>query len=354
MKLTTRERLRRTYEHRDIDRVAICDYPWASTVERWQREGMPAGADFAEYFDLDLIGEIGVDFSPRYPQKVLETTAEYQIRTTEWGVTLKNWRHITSTPEFLDFTIVDRDSWQQAKARMTPSRDRVNWQRLHSTYPTWRKQGAWTFVQLCFGFDATHSWIVGTERLLMALVEGPQWCLDMFNTQLDLNLAMLEMVWQEGYQFDAIQWCDDLGYKFNQFMSVPMYRELLKPVHRRAIDWAHFKGIKAWMHSCGDIRPFIPEFIDNGLDCLNPLEVKAGIDPLAVKREHGKKLALHGGIDALLWDDPAAMESVIRRDLPTLMQGGGYVFATDHSIPDSVGLADFRRIIQVVKQVGTY
>ena len=58
-----------------------------------------------------------------------------------------------------------------------------------------------------------------------------------------------------------------------------MYRKLLKPFHQRAIEWAHAKGIKAHLHSCGDVRPFVPELIAIGLDALNPLEVKAGMDP---------------------------------------------------------------------------
>ena len=188
----------------------------------------------------------------------------------------------------------------------------------------------------------------------MALADDPQWCVDMFNSELDLNLAMLEMLFEEGFAFDAIHWCDDLGYKLNQFMSVPMYRELLKPVHKRAIDWAHSKGVKAWLHSCGDIRPFIPEFIDNGLDCLNPMEVKAGVDPLEVKRAYGKKLALHGGFNAVLWSDIEAIEAAIRQALPVLKEGGGYVFSSDHSIPDSVSFRDVTRIIKLAKEIGSY
>jgi len=53
----------------------------------------------------------------------------------------------------------------------------------------------------------------------------------MFNHFLDVNLTLLDMVWNEGYEFDCVTWPDDMGYKNNQFFSVKLYRELLKPVH---------------------------------------------------------------------------------------------------------------------------
>ncbi|NIM71367.1 MAG: hypothetical protein GTO48_13200, partial [Xanthomonadales bacterium] len=93
-------------------------------------------------------------------------------------------------------------------------------------------------------------------------------------------------------------WPDDMGYKGHQFFGLPMYRDLLKPAHRRAIEWAHERGIYAHLHSCGDVRPFVPELIGMGLDALNPLEVKAGMDPIALKEQYGDRLVLHGGINA--------------------------------------------------------
>ena len=145
-----------------------------------------------------------------------------------------------------------------------------------------------------------------------------------------------------------------MGYKRNQFFSLRTYRELLKPVHQRAIDWAHAKGVKAHLHSCGDVRPFVPELVEIGLDALNPLEVKAGMDPVALKRQFGDKLVLHGGINAVLWDKPDPIEAEMRRVIPVLKEDGGYIFSSDHSVPSSVSLEDFRRIIDLAKTLGAY
>lgn len=352
--LTTHERYRRMFEHRDADRVPIIDYPWGATVERWQREGMPKNADFVDYFGLDRVAGIGCDISPRYPTRTVEETDEYAITTTGWGVTFKNWKHIASTPEYVGFTIVDRDSWLQAKARMTPTRDRVNWDWLKANYRRMREQGAWIQAGGWFGFDITHAWVVGTERLLMALAEDPEWCLDMFNHELDMNLALFDMIWNEGYTFDSINWPDDMGYKQHTFFSVGMYRELLKPVHKRMVDWAHAKGIYAHLHSCGDVRGFVPDLMDIGIDALNPLEVKAGMDPLALKQAYGDRLVLHGGINALLYEKPAELEAQMRALIPVLKKDGGYILSSDHSVPSSMSLEHFRRFVALGKELGRY
>jgi uroporphyrinogen decarboxylase len=307
-----------------------------------------------DYFDLDRYGRFGVDNSPQFPVEIVEETDEYVIHTTKWGATLKNWKHIASTPEFLDFTITGPDEWRTAKERMQPTRDRIPWDTLQAHYKTWRQEGAWIEAGMWFGFDVAHSWAVGTERLLIALLTDPEWCVDMFNHFLEVDMALLDQVWDAGYTFDAVRWPDDMGYKYNQFFSIETYRELVKPVHKRAIEWAHAKGVKAHLHSCGDVNPFIPEWIEIGLDGLNPLEVKAGMDPVQVKKSYGDRLLLHGGINAVLWEDAEAIEAEMRHVVPALKQGGGYIFSSDHSVPSSVSLENFRRIVALAKELGSY
>lgn len=352
--MTSHERFSRIFSHREADRIPIIDSPWESTLERWRAEGLPEGVDWEEFAGTDRVAQIGVDNSPRYPVEVLEETDEYRVHTTAWGATLKDWRHAGGVPQFLDFRIKDPDTWRDAKARMTPDPDRVSWKRLESSFRDWREQGYWIQAGLWFGFDVTHSWTVGTERLLMALVEEPDWCVEMFQHFLDVHLALLDQVWDAGFTFDSVYWPDDMGYKHHQFFSLRTYRELLKPVHRRAVEWAHAKGIYAHMHSCGDIRPFVPDLVEIGLDALNPLEVKAGVNPLALKDEWGDRLVLHGGINAVLWTDLPAMEKEMRRVIPLLKAGGGYVFSTDHSVPSCVSLEDFLRTVELAKRLGSY
>lgn len=342
------------FAHQEADRVPIVDRPWGASLERWRREGMPADANYMDFFGMDRVARITMDGTPQFEKKVLEETEDYIVQTTGWGATMKNWKHAASTPEYRDFTVVDRDSWEKAKARMKPTRDRVDWDLLKKQYPTWVKEGYWMQARIDFGFDITHSWAVGTERFLFALVEDPEWCVDMFSKELEIHLALLDMIWDEGYRFDAIYWPDDMGYKGKQFFSLDLYRELVKPFHKKAIEWAHAKKIKAHLHSCGNIVPFVPELIEIGLDALNPLEIKAGMDPFALKKSYGDKLVFHGGFNVSLWDHPDRMRAEMERLLPTLKQGGGYIFASDHSIPSNLGIEEVRRIVGWAKELGAY
>jgi uroporphyrinogen decarboxylase len=352
--MTTRERFRRIYAHQEADRVPMLAGPWGTTITRWRKEGLPENVDFADYFGLDHVVGIGGDVSPRFETRKVEETDDYVIWYDSWGTTSKNWKHASSTPHWLGRTIVDRASWEKAKARMVMGRDRVNWEWLKSNYRTWREKNWWLHGGLWFGFDVTHARVVGTEQLLTWMADDPDLVADIFNTELDCSLQLLQMIWDEGYTFDAIGWCDDMGYRNGTFFSLAMYRELLKPVQKRAIDWAHAKGILAHLHSCGNINQFMPDLVEMGLDSLNPLEVKAGMDPLHLKKTYGPRLTLDGGINAMLWDDIDRIEVEIRRLVPTLKRNGGYIFREDHSIPDSVSLANYRRIVEVAKEVGSY
>jgi uroporphyrinogen decarboxylase len=116
--MTTHERFRRMFAHQEADRVPIIDDPWEATVERWQREGMPADVSFVDYFDLDHVARFRVDNGPRYEERTLSETEDEKVYTSSWGVTMKQWKHAASTPEFLAHTVVDPKSWQAAKARM--------------------------------------------------------------------------------------------------------------------------------------------------------------------------------------------------------------------------------------------
>jgi len=354
VKMTSRERFKRMYEHREADRVPITDGPWAGTVRRWNREGMPEGVDWREYFGVDIIRGIAADNTLRLEQKVIEETDEYVISTTQWGVTLKYLKNVDSTPEFLDYTVKSSDDWARLKARMAPNRNRVDWERLKQNYPKWAADGNWLQAGFWFGFDATHSWMSGFETVIFAMVEQPEWMEDIFNTYLDTCIASYDMIWDEGYRFDAISWADDMGYKNATFFSKELYRKILKPIQKRAIDWAHNKGVYAHLHSCGNIMAFVPELVEIGLDALNPLEVKAGMDPIRLKKEFGDKLVFHGGINAVLWDDKEKIIGEIDRVVPVMKENGGYVFSSDHSIPNTVSLDNFKAIIAEVKRVGAY
>lgn len=348
------ERIKRMYEHREADRVPILDDPWAGTIRRWIREGMPAGMDWEDYFGADKIGVIEVDITPRFEEKILEENDRWYIATSKWGVTMKHFKEEDSTPEFLDYRVVDADTWAEAKARMTLEDDRIPWKMLKENFPKWRAEGRWIRAVFWFGFDVTHSWMMGTENLLIAMMEEPELAEDMFDTYLSRTEALYNRIWDAGYHFDEMFWYDDMGYKGTTFFSPAMYRELLQPYHKRAVKWAHDHGIVAQLHSCGDIMAIVPDVVATGVDALNPLEVKAGMDVLKLKKEYGDKLVFRGGINAVNWNNTEAILAEINEKVPILKENGGFIFSSDHSIPNSVSLENMRQIMEEIKRVGKY
>ena len=94
--------------------------------------------------------------------------------------------------------------------------------------------------------------------------------------------------------------------------------------------------------------------IEIEVDALNPLEVKAGMNPIHIKKTIGDDLVLHGGINAVLWDKPAEIKEEMARVIPVLKENGGYIFSSDHSVPSSVSLEDFKHIVEYAKELGSY
>lgn len=355
MNMTSHERFLRMFQHREADRIPIIDDPWEGTLVRWHREGLPSDIDWRDYFGIDKLTRIGIDISPQYPVRIVEETETSVTKTTEWGVTLRYNKGLDSTPEFLDYTVTDQASWDACKKRMAEAeRPRIDWAYLDKNYPKWRAEGHWIEGTFWFGFDVTHSWMMGTENLLVAMMLEPELVTDMFATYLDRSIALFDEIWAKGYRFDSIFWYDDMGYKGTTFFSNETYAELLQPFHKKAVDWAHDHGIYAHLHSCGDIMTRVPQLVEIGVDALNPLEVKAGMEPLTLKKQYGDRLTLHGGINAVLWDQKEAVIGEIRRAVPILKENGGYIFSSDHSVPNTVSLENFRAIVEEVKQAGAY
>lgn len=352
--MTSCERIKRAVSRKEADRIPALDIAWKATIQRWRQEGLPSDVDFREYLGMDIEQRLAVDNSPRYEKRVIEETEDYLIRTTQWGATEKNFKTSASTPEFLSFHITSREAWEEAKARIAPTSDRIDWPLLKKNYKTWREKGHYIHARLFFGFDVTHSWMMGTEQMLMYMRMDPELCMDIFHHTLETAIALYEQIWEAGYTFDAVGWPDDMGYKFHQFFDVATYREMVMPYHKRAAEWARSKGCQVHMHSDGDINPFLDDLAAIGIECLNPIEVKAGMDPLAVKAKYGHQMALHGGVNSLLYANTDAFIAEMDRLVPTLMKGGGYIFGSDHSIPSNVSLEDMRKILEYAKQIGTF
>ena len=353
--MTTRERMLRTYRHQETDRILMVDSAWEGTQKRWYNEGMPKNMSWQDYFGFDRIVNITPDNSPRFPYKLIEETDRYIIENTSWGTTRKSFKELDSTPEILDHYYSNPDTWEEAKAKMLEyHEDRIPWNYLKNEAAKWEANGDFRQLTVWFGFDVAHSHMAGTENILMGMYEDPEWITDIFDTYLTSSLNLCQKILDAGYKFDGIFWYDDMGYKGSPFFSPEMYRELLKPFHKKAVDWAHERGMVTELHSCGFIEPLLPDIVETGVEMLNPLEVKAGMDPYKLKNLYGDKLAFHGGINAQIWDKPELVKAEMERIIPLMKEGGGYVFASDHSIPNSVSFENMKEIAELAHKLGKY
>lgn len=355
VKLTERERILRVYKRQEIDRIPMVDSAWTGTVRRWRNEGLPENVAWDDYFGFDRWVKFSTDNSPRFERKVLEKNDRYRIETTAWGETRKVFNELDSTPESLEFFYDSSDKWEMAKAEMLKYHDdRINWKRLETEYPKWQAEGRFRQLVIWFGFDVAHSYFTGMENMLIGMYEEPEWITDIFDTYLKTSLSLAQRILDAGYEFDGILFYDDMGYKGSPFFSPECYRNLLKPFHKKAVDWAHERGMVAELHSCGFIEPLLPDVVETGVDMLNPLEIKAGMDPFKLKNLYGDKLAFHGGINAQLWDDIELVKAEMERIIPVMKEGGGYMFASDHSIPNSVSFENMKQIAELAHKLGKY
>ena len=352
--LTSRERVLLALSHRKPDRVPIHDGPWETTIERWKREGMPKEATAEEYFGYEF-RLFGFDGSLQLPQQVVEETDEYVIVRNADGATRKDWKHRTSTPGYHDFLIRNRSAWEAHKWRLAWNDSRVDWQKELERFKRDKEAGHFCVFAAVTGYDRAQG-LIGSEELLVAMLEDPAWIKDVFETVGELVIHAAEEMLARGFDFDGVWLFNDMGYRNATLFSPRLYRELIMPIDRRLVDFFHARGLKIILHSCGCVKALIPDLIDVGFDCLQPLETKAGMDLVELKKLYGDKLAFMGGIDVrkMAHPDPRVIEEEIRTKLAAGMSDGAYIYHSDHSVPDNVSLDRYRYVLELVRKYGTY
>jgi len=352
--MTSAERVLTALRHQEPDRVPIEDSPWTTTIARWHREGLPEDIEPEEYFGYEFARFSG-DISFRFPQETIEDTDEYTVVRDANGAMVKDWKHQTSTPEKSDFTIIDKQAWDRYKERLVWDEDRIDRADALEANRKAVEEGKFVCYSSGVGYDLVQG-IVGSERLLIALIEQPDWCREMFDTFADLTVKNCEAMLKAGYRFHGAFFYDDNGYRNGLLFSNEVYKATLFDAHKKLCAHAHSKGLPTILHSCGNVTDRVELFIEAGFDCLEPLEVKAGMDIIDLKRRYGDRLAFMGGIDVrkMSHPDPAVIEEEIRTKFEAVMPGGGYIYHSDHSVPDDVSFEQYKRVIELVRKYGRY
>lgn len=351
---TTRERITAALNHQESDRIALTDGPWGTTIARWRKEGLPEGESAHSYFKFDPMPGYGADSSFQFKHEVVEETDTYRIDRNANGTLHRNWKNQTSTPEMIDHLIKTPNDWEQHKHRLEWNRNRVNWDAAKNSRAA-QEAGQWTCYSGVCGYDKTQG-VIGSENLLVAMLEEPDWIAEVFMKWADMVVESASAMIAEGFVFDGAFLYDDMGYRNASLFSPALYRKLAKPAHAKAFGFFRERGLPVILHSCGCVKELIPDLLDAGLSCLQPLEVKAGMDLIELKGLYGDRLSFMGGIDVRKMADPnpAAIEEEVRTKVTCAKKGGGYIYHSDHSVPDNVSWQQYCRTIELVKQYGSY
>jgi hypothetical protein len=203
--------------------------------------------------------------------------------------------------------------------------------------------------------------IRGVEEWYMATVTHPDYVRKVFECQCESALKNIELLSKAVGNRAQVVFVSgtDFGTQTSQFCSVQTYREMYKPFHKAVNDRIHkLTKWKTFIHSCGAVHPFIPDFIDAGFDVLNPVQCSAkGMDPCWLKREFGKDIVFWGGgVDTqktLPFGTPEEVYREVRERIDIFGEGGGYVFNGTHNIQGNVPtqniLAMFRAVKEAIK-----
>ncbi len=363
--MTNRERFLGVMAFQAVDRVPNYELGvWGQTLERWISEGMPEDAVYMgwfegePYFNFERRGfaHLNIGPLPLFPREVLEETDRYVTARHPSGIITKALKEGTvrgtrmCMDQYLAFPVTDRKSFAELKRRYNPQSP--------VRYPQWWDE--WVRIwrdrdyPLCllgngtFGlYSQLRSW-VGTENVSYLFYDDPAFVEEMIEFNTEFLLTLVERALQE-VQFDFFNFFEDFAGKGGPLVSPQIFRKLLLPYYQRIIERFRRAGIRYfWLDSDGDAEALIPLMLEAGITCLWPLEQASGMDPLRLRKEYGKSLALAGGIDKIeIGKDRKAIEAELRSKIPPLLESGGYLPFLDHCFSPEISYDNFLYYVEL-------
>jgi hypothetical protein len=365
------ERMKRALRHEEGDRVPISDFFWGSFVQRWRDElGLAPDTDIYRYYDLDWM-----NFNPNLdphikPFEILhEDAQEIVVRTGFEAVIQKKLAY--PMPAFLRFdtdTIEKMEAFQfddpwDERRYYTAGDDQINGvgdgfvrnlppfvERVREAWPDFP-----TFGGVCEGHEMLWR-IIGSEHTLLWIGLYPD-AIARFVER--LNAFALEIVKAQiraaGGMLDGMVIWGDVAYKNGMLFSPAFWRKHFKPGVKALIDECHQHGLPVIYHGCGNVNAIFEDFIEVGVDAFNPLEAKAGLEVIDLRRRFGHRIGFCGNMDVMLWANGSREE--IRAAALTKLnaaKGGGFIFQSDHSVPSSISGEQYDYVVSLVKDRGTF
>jgi len=177
----------------------------------------------------------------------------------------------------------------------------------------------------------------GVELAMEDIIANPEFVEAALQRIFEIHYAIYEKTLKAGGgRIDLVEVTEDLGTQDAPMFSMPVFRGLLKERMRKMIAVAHKYGAKVMTHSDGAIRVYLPDLIEIGTDILNPIQWRCpGMEREGLKRDFGKDLVFHGGVDnqqTLPFGTTEDVRKEVRDNIRILGEGGGYIIAPCHNI----------------------
>jgi uroporphyrinogen decarboxylase len=378
MKMESRERVLSAYNHREPDRVPICiggtAQKFANTIYRNIKGVLGITDELEEENTLDELGSI-INYHPEILDyfnsdfRHVHITRLAPEKTEEDGT----WQHELGfhlRPNKYSglVSIVShplRDGTRKDIAEY-PWPDPYNPHRFEGV----KKRAVSLRNETSYAVGMYKATLLGVFDLCCAMKGMDQFLMDLMidekNAETLLERAfhftygVYELLLDEiGAYVDVVEFNDDLGTQDNLIMPPDLYRKFIKPYHARLVDLFRKKAphAKVFLHSCGSVRDVIPDFIEIGIDILNPVQPHANkMDTAALKRDFGSKICFQGGIDlqrAMIGSE-ADVRKEVRDRIGSLGPDGGYVFSTANNIGNDIPVGNVFALYEEALRRGKY
>ena len=169
-----------------------------------------------------------------------------------------------------------------------------------------------------------------------------------------LNCLKAQIQAADGLLDGMVIW-GDVAFKQTMLFDPEYWREYFKPWVKAMIDECHKHKLPVIYHGCGNVELIFEDFIEMGLDAYNPLEVKANMDAVELKKKYGSKMGYCGNSNIQVWEtgDKELIRKEVLRKL-NAAKGGGYIFQSDHSVTSEVSGHTYDYIVSLLREYGKY
>lgn len=383
--MVPRERILTALDHQEPDRVP-CDCGGRQTtfmVQAYEnlkeylgfqhlRTNLMSAIWQTVYVDEEILERFSIDCRHvRPPKKHLDTfsildtheeqpSSEARTFTDEWGIQRKLEHGYTSITHYplqnASLVELEKYPWPRPKNVYDFSKIKKNAADVH-------QQGTFACVG-CMGSPGNifeQSWYLrGFSEFLLDLVDNKDFAHALMSKILEIRKENVKLFLQEtGPYLDIFQLADDLGMQASPLMSPSLYREMLKPYHQELIQCVkEYTAAKIYFHSCGSVAPLLDDFIDIGIDILNPVQVSAkGMSSDQLKKRFGNSLSFWGGIDTtevLPQGSVSQVHQEVQQRIEDLGPGGGYVVASVHNMQSDIPPENIVALYEAASKYGMY